>query len=155
MENKSELIKSAKDFMGNRQGNCAQAIFATYGPFLAKEKLDFEDCMKITSAFGGGINLTGNVCGAISGALMSLGLKFNGNMQDVTKYSSQFLEEFKKINGSIICRELVGHDLTDVGNLKQADQEAIFINCKKYVVDAASLLEKYIDDQSIKEGNEA
>ena len=153
MKNKSKLINSVNEMMENRRGNCAQAIFATYGPYLAKEKLDFEHCMKITSAFGGGVNLTGNVCGAITGALMSLGLKFEGNMQDVTKKSSQLIEEFKKINGSIICRELIGHDLNDVENLKQTDQENLFKKCKKYVRDTACLLENYIDDQSNKEGN--
>jgi C_GCAxxG_C_C family probable redox protein len=153
MKNKSKLINSANEMMENRQGNCAQAIFATYGPHLAKEKLEFEYCMKITSAFGGGVNLTGNVCGAITGALMSLGLKFNRNFQDVTNISSQFIEEFKRINGSIICRELIGYDISEGEDFKQADQKEIFKKCKKYVIDAACLLENYINDQSIKEGN--
>ena len=43
------------------------------------------------------INLTGNVCGAITGALMTLGLKYGGNIQEVTKISSQLIEEFKKL----------------------------------------------------------
>lgn len=153
MKNKSKLINSVNEMMENRRGNCAQTIFATYGPYLAKEKLDFEYCMKITSAFGGGVNLTGNVCGAITGALMSLGLIFDGNLQELTKISSQLIEEFEKINGSIICRELIGQDSNDVENLKQTDQEDIFKKCKKYVFDTACLLENYIDDQSIKEGN--
>lgn len=153
MKNKSKLINSVNEMMENRRGNCAQAIFATYGPYLAKEKLDFEYCMKITSAFGGGVNGTGNVCGAIAGALMSLGLKFNGNIQDLAKISSQLIEEFRKINGSIICRELIGHDLIDEEDIKQAYQKDVFKNCKKFVFETACLLENYIDDQSIKEGN--
>ena len=32
MKNKSKLINSANKMMENRRGNCAQAIFATYGP---------------------------------------------------------------------------------------------------------------------------
>ena len=153
MKNKSKLINSVNEMMENRRGNCAQAIFATFGPYLAKEKLESEYCMKITSAFGGGVNLTGNVCGAITGALMSLGLKTNGNQQEVTKLSSQFIEEFKRINGSIICRELVGFDISDVEAIEQADYEEVFKKCKQYVIDAACLLENHIDDQSIKEGN--
>jgi len=153
MKSKSKLINSVNEMMENQRGNCAQSIFATYGPYISKEKLDFESCMKITSAFGGGINLTGNVCGAITGALMSLGLKFNGNMQKVTEISSLLIEEFEKSNGSIICRELIGYDLNEVENLKQTDQEDVFKRCKKCVFDVACILDNYIDDQSIKEWN--
>lgn len=151
MKNRLELIHSVREMMEKRRGNCAQAIFATYGPYLANEKLDYESCMKITSAFGGGVNLTGNVCGAVTGALMSLGLKFDGNMEEVTNNSAQFIEEFKQVNGSIICRELIGHDLSDVKNLDQTDQQDIIKNCMKYVNDASQFLEKIIDGQSRKE----
>jgi C_GCAxxG_C_C family probable redox protein len=153
MKNKSKLINSVKEIMENQKGNCAQAIFASFGPYLAKEKLNFNTCMDITSLFGGGINLTGNVCGAITGALMSLGLKFNGDDQELTKKSSQLLEEFKNINGSIICRELIGLDLTNDEDLKQAYQNNVFKKCEKYVFDTACLLENCIDEQSIKEEN--
>ena len=71
MNNETKLYNSASKMMEERRGNCAQAIFATYGPRLAKGKVDFDSCMKITSAFGGGINRTGNVCGAVTGALMA------------------------------------------------------------------------------------
>lgn len=153
MKNESDLKNSANEFMENRRGNCAQAIFATYGPYLANKKLNIEECKNITSAFGGGINLTGNVCGALTGALMSLGLIFNGNMKDVSKYSTQFLEKFTKINGSIICRDLVGYEFSDFENLRPSVQKDVFTKCKKYVLDAACLLENIIDEQSIKEEN--
>ncbi|MHA2251007.1 MAG: C-GCAxxG-C-C family protein [Candidatus Kariarchaeaceae archaeon] len=52
--------------------NCAQAIFAAYGRHLG---VDRDTCLKITSLFGGGINRTGNVCGAVTGAIMAIGLK--------------------------------------------------------------------------------
>jgi len=152
MKNKSKCINSVNEIMENQKGNCAQAIFASFGPHLAKGKLDFKTCMKITSLFGGGINLTGNVCGAITGALMSLGLKFNGDDQELKKKTSQLLEEFKNINGSIICRELIGFDLNNEEELKQADQKKVFKKCKKFVFDTACLLENCIDEQSIEEG---
>ncbi len=153
MENKSKLINSANEMMENRQGNCAQAIFATFGPHITKEKLDYEYCMKITSAFGGGINLTGNVCGAVTGALMTLGLIANNNIQEITKISSQFIEEFKKIHGTIICRELIGFEISNIEAFNEADHVETIKKCKKCVIDAACLVEKYIEqsEQSIKE----
>lgn len=151
----SDLINSVNKMMENRQGNCAQCIFATFGPYITKEKLDLDTCLKITSAFGGGINLTGNVCGAVIGALMSLGLKSNGNMQEAAEKSSEFIENFTKINGSIICRELIGYELLGDEDLDQKEQEEMVKKCHKYVLDSASLLEKYLDDQLFKEVNDA
>lgn len=147
MKNESKLIDSASKLMVERRGNCAQAIFATYGPHMGLGKVDCDSCMKITSAFGGGINRTGNVCGAITGALMALGLKFGVSTQevDVTKVSNQLLEEFTAINGSIICRDLIGHDIFDNEDLQKAYAKDLFKKCQKYVEDSANLLEKYAE----------
>jgi len=145
MNNESKLDNSASKMMEELRGNCAQAIFATYGPRLAKGKVDFDSCMKITSAFGGGINLTGNVCGAITGALMVLGLKYGENIQELTCISNQLMDEFITIHGSIICRELIGQDLLDDENISKAFQEDAFKKCMKCVIDAAQLLEKHVE----------
>jgi len=103
--------------------------------------------MKIASAFGGGINRTGNVCGAITGALMALGFKYGGSVQEeeITRVSTRFLDEFVSINGSIICRELIDHDLITEEDLKKAFESDAFKKCMKYVDDAARLLNKYIE----------
>ena len=147
MKNESKLFDSASKFMVEHRGNCAQAIFAIYGPHIGLGKVDCETCSKITSAFGGGINRTGNVCGAITGALMALGLKYGGSPQevDVTKISNQLLEEFTTINGSIICRDLIGHDIFDDEDLQKAFAKDLFKKCQKYVKDSAHLLEKYAE----------
>ncbi len=154
MKNESKLFDSASKMMEEGRGNCAQAIFARYGPILEKGKIDFDSCMRITSAFGGGINLTGNVCGAITGALMTLGLKYGESIQEVSKISTQFLDEFKSNNGSIICRDLVGHDLFDNEDLRKTKEKDIFEKCKKCVDDAACLLEKYFDELKTEEGKQ-
>jgi len=154
MKKESELDNLASKMMIDGKGNCSQAIFAKYAPKLEKGNIDFDTCMRITSAFGGGINLTGNVCGAITGALMTLGLKYGENFQEVMKISTQFIDEFKSINGSIICRDLVGHDFFDNEDLRKTNNKEIFEKCKKCVDDAACLLEKYIDELKTPEGKQ-
>ncbi|MHA2377388.1 MAG: C-GCAxxG-C-C family protein [Candidatus Thorarchaeota archaeon] len=74
----SNLADSANKIFQEQKGHCSQAIFAAYGEQLGLGKVDFDTCMKIASAFSGGIALTGNVCGALTGALMALGLKYGG-----------------------------------------------------------------------------
>ena len=135
--------------MKEAKGNCAQAIFSVYGVHLGQGKVDFDSCMKIASAFGGGISSTGNVCGAITGALMALGLKYGGSpLEDrVTKVATQFLEEFTSINGSLLCSELLDYEFTTEEEMMKAYEAGVFNNCMKYVDDAARLLDEYIEGQ--------
>ena len=146
MKNEPKLNNTASKLMEERRGNCAQAIFAKYAPQISSGKVDCELCMQIASAYGGGINLTGNVCGAITGSLMTLGIKYKGNIQEVTKASNQLIKEFTSINGSIICRDLVGHDLFDNEELRKGFEKELFKKCMKYVDDAACLLEKHLNE---------
>ena len=52
--------------------NCAQAVLACCGRDLG---LPRETAIRVAQAFGGGMGRTGNVCGAVTGAMMVIGLK--------------------------------------------------------------------------------
>lgn len=141
----SNLTDKAKKIMEERKGHCAQAIFTTFGEYLGKGKLEFETCMQIASAFSGGIAHTGNVCGAVTGALMALGLKYGeGDSSKVNEVATKLFEEFKSLNGSIICRELINHDLITDADVKHAFETGAFKDCPKYVEDVSLILEKLI-----------
>ncbi|TFH09504.1 MAG: C_GCAxxG_C_C family protein, partial [Candidatus Thorarchaeota archaeon] len=129
-------------------GSCSQAIFATYGEHLGLGKVDFDTAMKIASAFSGGIAGTGNVCGALTGALMALGLKYgsDANPLKINVVSRKLLDEFKSINGTTICRELINHDLLTDEDVQQAFKTGAFANCPKYVEDVGKILDKMLDD---------
>jgi C_GCAxxG_C_C family probable redox protein len=144
MYSKYKINEKPSKIMEERKGNCAQAILATYGPQIGLQKIDYDLCMKVAAAFGGGINLTGNVCGAITGALMVLGLKYGESFHEVILISNQLMDEFRDIHGSIICSELIGYDLTDE-NLSNAFKEDVSKKCINCVNDAARLLEKHIE----------
>ena len=138
------LLEEVNKMIEERRGNCAQIIFSTYGPHIGLQRIDSNLCTSVAAAFGGGINQTGNICGVITGALMVLGLRYGNNIQEVTSISNQLMEEFTAIHGSIICHELIGPDLFTDENPKQASQEDTFKKCKKCIIDAAQLLEKYV-----------
>ncbi|MHA1909329.1 MAG: C-GCAxxG-C-C family protein [Candidatus Thorarchaeota archaeon] len=142
----SKLSETAKKMMDEQKGHCCQAVFSTYAEQFGQGKVDFDTCMKISSAFSGGINRTGNVCGALTGALMALGLKYGGSKQevDVTEASTKLLDEFISLHGSIICRELINHDLISDEDVKKAFETGAFKNCPKFVEDAAVLLDKHL-----------
>ena len=141
----SNLTDKAKNIMEERRGHCAQAIFATFGEHLSQGKVNFDTCMKISSAFSGGVARTGNVCGAVTGALMALGLKYGeGDSSKVNEVAIRLFEEFKSLNGSIICRELINHDLITEEDVKQAFKTGAFNNCSKYVEDVSLILERLL-----------
>ena len=149
MSDSSENTCAAKQLMNEMKASCSQAIFATFGPYMGSEEVSVETCMKIASAFGGGINLTGNVCGALTGALMAIGLEFgDGSPMNpkVAEISTRLLEEFKAINGSILCRDLIQYDGgTDQVDMMKAFQSGQFDKCLKYVEDVVGLLKTYIE----------
>jgi C_GCAxxG_C_C family probable redox protein len=142
----SELVDKAKKLMEEQRGHCAQAIFATYGEHLSSGKVDFETCMKISSAFSGGVAQTGNICGAVNGALMALGLKYGGLPMEarVTEAATKLFDDFKALNGSILCRELIHHDLLTDDDVKHAFKVGAFKNCPKFVEDVSNILNKML-----------
>ena len=100
--------------------SCSQSVFATFAPDLGLKK---EDALKIASAFGGGMVRQGEVCGAVTGALMTLGLKYGSKTADdeekVRQASQKLMQRFKEENGSILCRDLLGHNLNTSEKLEK------------------------------------
>lgn len=92
--------------------NCAQAIL---GAFAKECDLEFDQAMRMASSFGAGMGRLREVCGAVSGMLMVLGLKEkyypvgdkHGKDQHYARVQA-LATEFKSKTGSLICRELLG-----------------------------------------------
>jgi len=149
MSDKSKDTCAAKELMNGMKASCSQAILATFGPYMGDKGVDIETCMKLASAFGGGINMTGNVCGALTGALMAIGLEFgdeNPMNPKVAEVSTRLLEEFKAINGSILCQDLIQYDgSADTLDMQKAFESGAFDKCLKYVEDTSRLLASYIE----------
>src|SRR5210317_890420 len=86
--------------------NCAQSVLFPYG----KEFFKKEDyALKIATGFGAGISYRGEMCGAVSGALMVIGLHYGSSdlnsdqpKERTVKISKEFIEEFESINGSVL-----------------------------------------------------
>ena len=63
----------------NNSFNCAQSVITSFSPELG---LSEDDCLKVSCAFGAGMGKQQHTCGAVSGALMVLGLKFGKALND-------------------------------------------------------------------------
>lgn len=92
--------------------SCSQSVL---GAFCEDNGLDLATALKLACAFGGGALRYKGMCGAISGAIMVIGLKcghyIKGDME-AKKFchakTQEFIDKFKEKNGSIICCDLLG-----------------------------------------------
>jgi C_GCAxxG_C_C family probable redox protein len=146
-----ELKMSRSDEAGKifRNGfNCSQAVFSV---FAAKNGIQVETAMKIACAFGGGMRL-GNTCGAVTGALMAIGLKYGKSKTDdnhardrTYALTKQFQEKFRDMKGSLMCRDLLGYDLSTKEGYEKAKENQAFLKiCPGLVEDAVTILEEII-----------
>ena len=103
--------------------NCAQSVLLTMFEHWNGED---ELIPKIATALGGGIGRCGSVCGALTGGVMALGIKYGTNEPLLEKrlkayeLAQRFFKRFEKQHGSVLCRELIGYDLSIPEELEEA-----------------------------------
>lgn len=92
--------------------NCAQSVFATFADEIG---IDLKIALKISQGFGGGMGRMREVCGTVSAMVMVISYLFGSDdasdkksKDECYKAVQQVSDEFRKMNGSIICRELLG-----------------------------------------------
>jgi C_GCAxxG_C_C family probable redox protein len=130
-----------------REGfSCSQAILSTWGGEFGLER---ETALRVAAGFGGGMAGLGEVCGAVTGALIVIGLK-HGQTEAKDKERKEsnyarvhdFIGRFRSRNASLLCRELLGCDLTTPEARESAKQKGLFTDrCPRFVRDAAEILE--------------
>ena len=128
---------------------CSQSVFSAYAPSLG---LNRETALRISAAFGGGICRMGEVCGALCAALMLIGLKHGKTKaEDVesaeltSSAANKFISEFKESNGSIMCKELLGCDISTPQGWKLAEEKGIFSDsCPRFIQSSIDILEQIL-----------
>lgn len=130
--------------------NCSQAVFAAFAPEYG---IDEELALKIGTSFGGGAR-NGELCGAVSGALMVIGLKYGHYQSDNNEQKSkayaiavEYTKHFKELNGSIVCRDLLGYDLSVPEEIACIKEKNLFKDvCPQMVKSAVMVLETVLAD---------
>ncbi len=130
--------------------SCSQAVLAVFAKDFG---LDRDIAMKIAQGFGGGISHTDNICGAVSGAVMVIGLRYGRTKaEDLAAkertYAAvrKFLQQFKeRNNGEPGCTRLLGYNLSDPVQFAAAkEQKVVQERCPVFVRDAVELVEKLV-----------
>lgn len=127
---------------------CSQAVLAA---FTDECGITEEQALKLGSCFGTGM-CKGEVCGACTGALIALSLMYGhttkGDMngrQRTNMLTKMMLDRFKEANGSYICNDLLGYDVSTPDGLNAAKESGLFKEfCPLKVGSAAEILEEIV-----------
>ncbi|HPM25080.1 MAG TPA: C-GCAxxG-C-C family protein [Phycisphaerae bacterium] len=109
--------------------NCSQSVLAAFAEELG---LPLPTALRLAAPFGGGVGRRGEVCGAATGALLALGMKFDcGTTDKVGKeatyvMAAEFLRRFEAATGHLLCRDLIGYDLSIPEELAAARSAKVF-----------------------------
>ncbi len=129
--------------------DCSQVVVAHYAKELG---LSEEMANKVSACFGGGM-LQGDTCGAFTGALMVIGLKYgqfdeetllaqkDAMMAKSAEFKKMFFEKFESCN----CRDLLGYDVSLPGQFEAALESGRLLSfCPTMVTAVMECLDKIL-----------
>lgn len=142
---KMDNVNSAVEKFENGYA-CSQAILTT---FCKLYDLDEKIALKLSAGFAGGMR-TANICGAITGAYMILGLEFSKpdcskNRADVYNAIAEFNNRFNEIHGSIICSDILGYNLNKPDEFNIIKEKNLFLTiCPGAIKTSGEILEEML-----------
>ena len=124
---------------------CSQAVLMAFAPGLGMEE---RQAALVASAFGGGMARHGWTCGALTGALMALGLHGGHTSAEDTATKDAFyariqalVARFEERHGATACRQLAGANMLDAAERQAASDRGVFTTlCPQLVRTAAALV---------------
>ncbi|NHJ04630.1 MAG: C_GCAxxG_C_C family protein [Candidatus Heimdallarchaeota archaeon] len=139
----NEIVRKAKENFPKY--NCAQSVLKA---ILEHKELYFDQVTTLAAGFGGGISRRGEICGAVSGAIMAIGIIHGQQIKDpkehkIVTYNSanEFIKKFNQIHNTVICNELIGFDISDSEAREKGNKEGIFENiCPNFIESAIKII---------------
>jgi C_GCAxxG_C_C family probable redox protein len=133
-----------------KYGSCCSGVLAVYASEVG---MDQDLAGAAGRGMAGGIGGLGNVCGAVSGAVMAIGLKTTNksNINDMEaafktrETVKEFIARFEEQHSSIQCRELIGYDISTREKSALAMKENAFAKCPGYVANAVQILDDLLN----------
>jgi C_GCAxxG_C_C family probable redox protein len=123
---------------------CSQAVLTVFGEAYG---LDTELAQKLGRPLGGGMGRLGRTCGAVTAAVLVLGIAKDGEDKDAAKHVTfssvqEFFRRFETLHGTTECKDLLGADVSTEEGMKKIQDEKLFTTvCPVFVRDAANILE--------------
>ena len=129
--------------------NCAQSVACTFAEDLGADRAL---TLRTATGFGGGMGHSSNTCGALSGAVIALGLAFG--MKDTGDQPAkdrtyalvaEAVRRFREKTGSVACTDLLGFDLGVPEQLQKVRELGLTKQkCPAFVKAAAEIVEQLL-----------
>lgn len=128
--------------------DCSQVVT---GEFADRMRVDRDIARKMSASFGGGM-MCGETCGAVTGALMVIGMVYGhaveGDQEQkavMSAKAAEFKRMFAEKYPSCMCRELLGHDISKPGEMEKVLEKGLMFDfCPEVVRDTIEILEKML-----------
>jgi len=148
---KMNYKEKAGDYFSQKL-HCSQAVLAAFADDCG---ISEEQALKLGSCFGSGMR-KGEVCGAVTGALMDLGLLYGQKKpedlvgrQSSNEVNDLMMDRFKEKCGSYLCNDLLGCDISTKEGVQFCMDNKLFTEfCPKMVAAAVEVVEEIIKGRS-------
>jgi C_GCAxxG_C_C family probable redox protein len=129
--------------------SCSQAVMISHCRDFG---LDEETALRVAGAFGGGMGHIGEACGAFTGALMLIGLKYGKTREEDAEAKErtyakvkEYAEAFKAKHGSIKCKDLLEFDISIKEELVKAREAGVFKTvCPLLIRESIEMVERVL-----------
>lgn len=135
----------------NQGFTCSQAVLMAFADDFG---MDRDTALRVACGMGGGMGRTDQVCGAVTGAIMVLGLRYG--MTDPSRQEDKlgtyakvrdFVESFTRACGSTGCTDLIGCNLSTPEGLERCKAEELSYRvCPPLVESAVKILEEMMPE---------
>ena len=141
-------IDEALDYF-SRGFVCSQAVLASHAEELG---LEHDMAMKMATGFGGGMARLASTCGAVTGAMMVIGLKYGRVRLEEPEASEKTYKLIQELTrrmeekfGSVICKEILGVDIsTNTGREKAISGNLFGTRCPEFIKYTMEILEEIL-----------
>jgi len=127
--------------------NCSQAMLTVFGE---PHGLDSTTASKLGRPLGGGMGRLARTCGALTGAMLILGLSVEREEEKESRTATahavqELMRRFEARHGTSECRVLLGADMTTGDGMNKIQEEKLISTvCPTFVRDAAQILEELL-----------
>jgi len=140
-----------KDFVSGLA--CSQAVLAV---FADRYGLTREQALRLAAGFEGGLGMQAEVCGALVGVYLVLGLEYGGidpaDLESKRKTAEKVQEATERFRerhqNNITCRDLLECDISYQDGLESAIGKRLFKRrCPHFVGDAVQIAEQLLPEE--------
>ena len=132
---------------------CSEAVLLALSEFLGVES---KLVPRIATGFAAGVARTGNVCGALSGAIMGLGFRYGRDTPETEPerrpywYAKRLAMAFEEAFGSVTCPGVLGLDIDDPDDYRRYVEEDMWATrCREAIKTAAGLAYNLLQEEKM------